>query len=150
MALNYREMFDAVQKEIVAKKRELGECMNRVERLEDEIAGLEQSAAGFAKTLGEQYVAEDALGLTDAVRRVFRQNQGRGFTALEVRDELKNMGYDLTQFGNHMASIHAVIKRLDGRDLRATGNRSDGKQVYELNLPKVSKAPPPPTEVGRR
>ncbi len=148
MALNYRELFDTVLKEIAEKRRQLGDCMFRAEQLEDEITGLEQTAAGLAKTLREEYVAEDALGLTEAVRRVFRQNDNRGFTALEVRDELKNLGYDLADYGNHMASIHSVMKRLEGRDIALAGNRGDGKPVYNW-IRKVSDALPPPTEVGR-
>jgi len=152
MALNYRELFDTVVKEIAEKRRQLGDCLLRAEQLEDEITGLQQTAAGLAKTLREEYVAEDALGLTEAVRRVFRQNENRGFTALEVRDELKNMGYNLADYGNHMASIHSVINRIDSRDISRAGNRGDGKPVFKWirKVPDVSGAPPPPTEVGKR
>ena len=131
MALNLRELFEAVQKEIAEKQRELGESYARAQQLEDEITGLQQSAAGFAKAIGEQYVAEDAIGLTEAVRRVFRHNRNRAFTALEVREELKNMGYDLANYGNVMASIHSVIHRLNGKDISNSGNRADGKPVYQ-------------------
>ena len=129
MALDYKQMFDQVKAEIAEKRRELGVRLSQVETLEDEIIGLQQTAAGLAKTLREQYVAEDQLGLTDAIRRAFKQNDTRDFIALEMKNELENMGYNLDKYGNVMASIHSVINRIVGKDINQTGSRN-GKPCY--------------------
>jgi predicted RNA-binding protein YlqC (UPF0109 family) len=129
MALDYREMFDQVKAEIASKRKELGVRLLEVEAMEDQIIGLQQTAAGLAKTLGEQYIAEDELGLTDAIRRAFKQNYLRDFTALEIKPELESMGHDLGRYGNAMASIHSVIKRIQDKDIKQTGSRG-GKPCY--------------------
>lgn len=139
MSLNYREMFDQVKAQIVKKRVELSACIARVDELEDEIVALQQTASGLAKTLHEQYVAEDELGLTDAIRKVFKQNEPKDFTALEVKAELEEMGYNLSKYGNVMASIHSVINRILGKDIRMSGNKA-GKPCYRW-ITKPSAAP---------
>ncbi len=134
--LDYRQMLEQVKAAIAVKREELGACFEKAEALEDEIAGLQQTAAGLAKTLREQYVAEDELGLTDAIRRAFKQNEGKSFTALEVRDELENMGYDTSKYGNVMASIHAVMNRLAGKEIKQSGTRANNKPCY-MWIPKM-------------
>ena len=129
MSLNYREMFDQIKAQIVNKRAELSVCIARVDELEDEIVALQQTASGLAKTLREEYVAEDELGLTDAIRKVFKQNASKDFTALEVKAELEEMGYNLSKYGNVMASIHSVINRILGKDIRQSGTKT-GKPCY--------------------
>ncbi len=152
MVLNYPELLKQVKADIASKRAELGECLSRAEKLEDQISGLQQTAAGIAKTLGETYEAEEEMGLTEAIRRAFRQNPDRNFVATEIRDELEQMGYDIDKFGNVLASIHSVIKRLVDKDIEIAGSRGNtGKPCYQWkkNAP-VSKAPKPPSEVGGR
>ena|SRR5438270_7789057 len=146
MPLNYREMFEQVKKEIAERREELGAYIAKTQALEDQIIGLQQTAAGLAKTLGEQYTAEDELGLTDAIRRAFKQNEGRDFTALEVRDELESMGCDLKKYGNVMASIHSVIKRIQDKDIWHASTKN-GKPAYRWGQRPVTKAPPAPHQV---
>jgi|SRR6266446_10935205 len=144
MKLDYRAMFEQVKAEIALRREELGTVLAKADELEDQIIGLQQTAAGLAKTLREQYVAEDELGLTEAVRRVFKQNAPRDFSALEVRSELESMGYDLAKYGNVMASIHSVMKRIEGKDIHGIGNRN-GKPVFR----QIPAAPPPPIKPVR-
>ncbi len=143
MALNYEQLFKQVKDEIFSKRAELGACLTRAEALEDEISGLQQTAAGLAKTLGEQYEADDELGLTEAIRRVFRQNPEKNFIPVEIRDELEQMGHDVEKYGNILASIHSVIKRLLDKDISQLGTRSNGKPCYQWRKKvEISKAPP--------
>lgn len=131
MAIDYREIFEQVKAQIVAKRSELEACFKNVHDLQDEITGLQQTAAGLAKTLREEYVAEGSpVAITDAIRCIFRQNPQRKFTALEIRDELRNIGYSLHSYGNVMASIHSVLNRISARELQPMGKRANGKPVY--------------------
>jgi len=50
-------------------------------------------------------------GLTEACRTVLR-SAGRPLTALELRDRLVSVGFDLERYSNALASVHTVLKRL--------------------------------------
>src|SRR5689334_9018861 len=104
--MDYGAMFKAVVADIAAKKKELSAAMARIEELEDDIAGLQQTAAGLAKTMRQPFVPDESTGLTEAMRRVFRTNAKRNFVATEIRDALAQMGYDISRHGNVLASIH--------------------------------------------
>ncbi|MCU1311590.1 MAG: hypothetical protein JWO20_2715 [Candidatus Angelobacter sp.] len=147
MATDYKQIFKQVKTDIAAKRQELGESMRTVEGLEAEIAGLQQTALGLARMLGEEFVAEDEIGLTDAVRNVFKSAlPSKNFTALEVRDELQAMGYDITKYGNVMASIHSVIKRLIDKDIKFVGTRGDSdKPAYQWKFTAADLASPVPS-----
>ncbi len=49
--------------------------------------------------------------LTDAVRAVLRNHDG-SLVPIQVRDKVKELGYDMTPHSNQMAAIHGVLKRL--------------------------------------
>jgi hypothetical protein len=62
-------------------------------------------------------------------------------TTKEVRARLQQMGFDITQYGNLLASIHTVISRLHTKkEIKQSAVRSDGKPAYQW----VSPLPPPP------
>lgn len=52
----------------------------------------------------------EGLDLTQAIRKVLKENK-RYMTAREIRDMLGVNGYDLQQHPNHLAAVHAVLKR---------------------------------------
>ena len=74
-----------------------------------------------------EFVEEDALGLTDAIRMAFKTEATNkimdpGMSPQDVRTKLESMGYG-GQWGNLLASIHTVIKRLhDKGEIEAAGN----------------------------
>ncbi len=77
------------------------------ETLEPEIANrirelkLEQEGA-----IGQE------MGLSEAIRWVFRQPQILPLTPTQVRDELAKMGYDLEKYAHVMPPIHNTLKRM--------------------------------------
>ena len=77
------------------------------EALEPEIAKrikeLKQEQEG---AIGEE------MGLTEAIRWVFRQPQLVPLTPTQVRDELARMGYDLEKYAHVMPPIHNTLKRM--------------------------------------
>jgi len=150
MSVNLKEMFDQLTHEIDLKRAELGACLRKAQELEDLISGLQQSASGLAKTIGQQYVAEGDISLTEAIRRIFRQGQTKTFVPTEIRDALIESGYDIDKYGNILASIHSIIKRILGKDIVEAGKRADGRVAYKWKrLPETTKAPSPPHEVAR-
>jgi hypothetical protein len=130
--LDYKKLYKDVGADIAKRKQELGKLIQQEEALEALIAGLQTTAAGLGKLVGEEYIAEDALGLTGNVRNIFFSDENRNYTATEIRDALAIQGYDLTKYGNALASIHSVIKRLleQGQIVEAGTRGSTNKPAY--------------------
>jgi hypothetical protein len=52
------------------------------------------------------------LGLTDAIRWVFKQPALLPLTPTDVRDRLAEMGFDLSKYAHMMPPIHNTLKRM--------------------------------------
>ena len=57
-------------------------------------------------------VAVEDLGLTDAIRWVFKQPILLPLTPTGVRDRLAEMGFDLSKYTHMMPPIHNTLKRM--------------------------------------
>ena len=69
---------------------------------------LKQSEAGGAGAAG----AGQEMGLTEAIRWVFRQPLVLPLTPNQVRDRMAEMGYDLEKYKHVMPPIHNTLKRM--------------------------------------
>lgn len=67
---------------------------------------LRQAEAGEAAGVGQE------MGLTEAIRWVFRQPLVLPLTPTQVRDEMAKMGYDLEKYKHVMPPIHNTLKRM--------------------------------------
>jgi hypothetical protein len=56
--------------------------------------------------------AGQEMGLTEAIRWVFRQPQILPLTPTQVRDRMAEMGYDLSKYKHVMPPIHNTLKRM--------------------------------------
>lgn len=56
--------------------------------------------------------AGQEMGLTEAIRWVFRQPLMLPLTPTQVRDHLASMGYDLEKYAHVMPPIHNTLKRM--------------------------------------
>ena len=141
---DYKIILERAKKDLLAEQETLGKCLKQQEQTEKRIAGLRQTIAALSRMLDEEFVEEDAMGLTDAIRTVFREKLGSGtLIPTEVRDYLVTIGYDITKYGNVMASIHSVMNRLAQRgEIEEAGTRADGKVAYRA----VHKPIGPPNE----
>ncbi len=107
----------------------------------------------LGRMFGEEFDEADALGLTDAIRQTFMAQQNTQLTAQNVRDRLEFMGFSLEKYGNALASIHTVIKRLlDKNEIEEVAPTREGeKSAYiwtrlrPIRVPFASKIPAPPT-----
>jgi hypothetical protein len=64
------------------------------------------SASGAGQAAGEE------MGLTEAIRWVFRQPLLVPLTPTQVRDRMAEMGYDLSKYKHVMPPIHNTLKRM--------------------------------------
>jgi hypothetical protein len=82
------------------------------EMLDPEIASrineLTRDAAGESGPSG----AGQEMGLTEAIRWVFRQPLMLPLTPTQVRDRMAEMGYDLSKYKHVMPPIHNTLKRM--------------------------------------
>lgn len=103
MADEYRTALDAAT-------REYETLLTERARIDARIAQLAQTIGSLMRLCNLQPTV--SWGLTDAVRAVL-QAAGHPLTAIEVRDQLVAMGFDLSRYSNDLASIHTVLKRLN-------------------------------------
>lgn len=130
--VNYKEVLEQAKKDLLCKQAALGTCLREQEFIEAQIIGLRQTVVALSKLLGEEFDEEDALGLTDAIRDAFKSKADQNLTAMEARDVLKSLGYDISKYGNVMASVHSVMKRLEkNNEIKQVGTRADGKPAYK-------------------
>jgi chromosome segregation ATPase len=109
--LDFRQSLKAAKAELAALQQELGDCLGQQEELERKIAAVRQMIFGFSNALHEQFEEADELGLTDAVRQAFKTSKGP-LEPTAVRTRLQELGFNISKYGNLMASIHTVISRL--------------------------------------
>ncbi len=74
------------------------------------------------------YIRE--LGLTDAIRFVLK-NSGIALSPTEVRDRLREAGFDLNRYENELPPIHNTLERLKGAgEVEERINAAAGKKTY--------------------
>jgi hypothetical protein len=72
--------------------------------------------------------------MTDGVRFILRRSQ-RPLTAIDVREELANWGFDMSKYANDLSAIHTVLKRLNKAGEIRFVARAPGSHAYEWNRP---------------
>lgn len=142
----YEQALNVAKQELETSIAELGEAQTRAQELEERIADLRQTISVLSKLCGQEDMdVEESLGLTDAIRLAF-EKIGRGnATPQEMRLRLETQGFNTRRYGNLLASIHTVFKRLEAKgEIKVAGTRGDGKVAYTsankyfLNIPDMS------------
>jgi len=135
---DYKAVLEQAKTDLVKTQNQLGECLKQQELLEKTITGLRATIAALSRMLDEEFIEEDAIGLTDAIREAFKSvGQGGNLTPTEVRSRLEMLGYDTRKYGNVMASVHTIINRLTSRgEIRQIGTRGDNNKPTYQWIPK--------------
>jgi hypothetical protein len=107
----------------------LVELLQQESDVKDQISHWSSVVEGLAKLAGEPLEPEIAsriselkqkqetgsgaeMGLTEAIRWVFRQPLILPLTPTQVRDRLAGMGYELDKYKHVMPPIHITLKRM--------------------------------------
>lgn len=126
----YDEILEKAKRDLLNEQNALGECLKRQEAHEKKIAGLRATIAAISRMLEKDFVEEDAMGLTDAIREAFKSKGQGNLIPTEVKGCLEIMGYDTAKYGSLMASVHTIINRLVQKgEIRQVGTR-DNKPAY--------------------
>jgi hypothetical protein len=125
----YKQALKQAKADLVEQVAVLGTAQDSAKKAEKAIVELRQTIAALQVLCGEpEFVEEDALGLTDAIRMAFR-TAARDMSAHDIREHMEGMGY-AGRWGNLLASIHTVIPRLHKKgEIEPTGN-VNGKDTY--------------------
>ena len=130
----YRGALQEAKKELVSAVADLGEAQNRALELEQRITDFRQTVSVLSKLCGEDDLdIEDSLGLTDAIRSAFVVvGKDGSLTPQEVRLRLEAQGFNTRRYGNLLASIHTVVKRLEAKqEISCIGTKGD-KPAYRV------------------
>ena len=149
---DYKAILESAKADLIKEQNDLGDCMRRQEMHEKRISGLRATIAALSRMLDEEFIEEDALGLTDAIRQAFKSMGKNGnLTPVEVKGKLELLGFDTRKYGNLMASVHTILNRLvQSGYIRPIGTRGGenkvcyqwaGKETFYLEVP----APENPT-----
>ena len=87
----------------IAEYEHLGEERRRID---DRLAQLTQTITTLSRLIGLEPTIP--LGLTDACRLVYR-NAGIPLSPTDVRERLRAIGFELSNYSNEMAAIHTVL-----------------------------------------
>lgn len=113
---NYKRMIGEMRKELET-------LLEHQEDTEQKIAQLKQAIMSFAPLAKEQGIGWDFLpeptGTTEAIREILRAVYPKAISPVEIKEQLKSRGHDLSQHKNVMASVHSTLKRmLENREIR--------------------------------
>jgi uncharacterized coiled-coil DUF342 family protein len=108
---DYRAALDAAAKELENVTRQRDALNVRMMQLQGTIRGLQALITHTNQADHAAQVELESIQLADAIMTVLR-SMGRPMKAMEIRDALAQMGFDLDRFVNPLAAIHNAIKRL--------------------------------------
>jgi hypothetical protein len=123
----YKKMVENIQAEIESLEIQQEDVERRLARLKQALLGLaplaEDSPPGLTGLMGESITAAvEAMSITDAARQIL-QAATTPLAPTEIKQQLLNMGKDLSKQKNVMASIHSMLKRLlESGEIETTNN----------------------------
>lgn len=139
-AADFKSTWGAIseEKQILMSRRtdletELAEVRNK-------IAHLEQVMNHLAPLADLPYYAEGdlfTLGITDAVRFVLK-NSPKRLSPQDIRQLLRDKGYDLSSLTAPMASIYKILSRLTEDSKEVEREREDGRVYYKWIRPPIT------------
>ena len=130
----YRDILKQAKDDFRGTKAEFADLRRRQDELEKRLVGLREIIVATSRMLGEQFIEEDELGLTDAIRQVFKTTTG-ALSTFGVEQRLTRLGYDLNKYStaeSAKASISTVVARLAASgELKTLGKNPAGRQLYK-------------------
>ena len=121
----YLKAFEAATREMETLMQQRADLDHRILHLRQTLVSLSH-LCGFTPTV--------SWGMTDGVRFILRRAQ-RPMSAVDVRDELANWGFDMSKYANDLSAIHTVLKRLNKAGEVRFVARGAGSHAYEWHRP---------------
>ncbi|HWZ84070.1 MAG TPA: hypothetical protein VNW47_15685 [Terriglobales bacterium] len=129
-----------------AISQERSNLVNRRTELETELVEVRNKIKHLTEVLNHlgplaelPYYSDDEisnLGITDAVRLVFRYNDEK-FSPQDVRKQLGEKGYDMSSLTAPMASIYKILSRLEEAG-EIEREKEEGRVYYKWKSPPIT------------
>jgi hypothetical protein len=119
---DYAVLLDKAKRERAEAGVERIELNKRIEQLDAIIMAL--------RTLVERPKIDPARGITEGIKSALRGSAPSGLYPLTIRAQLEKAGFDFSKQTNPMASVHAILKRLEKKGQVKGITPSDGKGTY--------------------
>ena len=126
---SYREAFEDVQSELEDLLEEDSGLADRRGEIKYRTERLRKTGESLGWLLGENVSAE-AIGLTDAIRELLKENRDDWYSAIDVRRLLREKEFPVDDYKQPLAVIHTTLKRLQEQGEIKPGERG-GKTFYK-------------------
>ena len=130
---SYREAFEDVQSELEVLLEEDSRLADRRGEIKYRTESLRKTGESLGLLLGEN-VSEEAIGITDAIRELLKENRDTWYSAIAVRRVLRKKEFPVDDYSQPLAVIHTTLKRLQEQEEIKPGER-DGKTFYKWDEP---------------
>jgi len=122
--------------------RELKNALHEREKLDNRITTLRKRIAALAANCQDEgieiepsaeaeYLLENT-GLTDDIVNILKVHSPAWLFPWQVKNKLEQLGYDMSNYKNPLATIHMVLKRLS-ESSRIQNLDFDGKAAYRAS-----------------
>jgi hypothetical protein len=140
----FQESLDAAVKELSEAFGEREELENNLDEVNYRIDKLQEAIRGLSAICNIDYQTEYsnlfppstgiAQGFTDKVRSIFSENLETRYSAVDIRNKLREMGFPIDKYSNGLATIHTILRRLH-KSGEIQPEDQDGKIYYYMELP---------------
>ncbi len=107
----YKKALEEAQKELAEAIKERDYWTIEVARLQQLVKSLAVMTVRTDKAAIAAQEQPDEVGLQEVVLTCVRASNTR-VTAIDIRNQLQSVGYDLAKYANPLAVIHGALKRL--------------------------------------
>lgn len=118
MTIDYKAWYAAAKEELEKLQQERAALEQKRADYDKQIAALTWTVNGLAPLVGEEplppppgAVPIPPAGITDSIREVLNQAE-KPLSASEIRDQLRDLGFDTASYSNVLATIHTILRRL--------------------------------------
>jgi hypothetical protein len=139
----------AIYKEAVDRLwNELQELRERKKELIIREAQINESLKALMPLVGTWKTNIAEYSLSNAIRFIFNGLEAdRTLSAIEVRTKLQDLGYNLNEYENPLASIHTCIRRMIDTEELTVIKSEDNKKEFQPG-PELKSVPEPTQSIG--
>jgi hypothetical protein len=109
---NYKQALEQARTDLAKAIQERDHWNLEIVKLEQLMKSLAQMVSASDKAQAKFNALEAAFGFTETVHTIIRSSKVP-LSAMDVRDKLLNLGYDISGYSNPLGFVHSVLGRLE-------------------------------------
>jgi hypothetical protein len=137
---DYKRTLETATAELSDLIEEAEELDDRREKVERRIAALRNMVLATSHVLGEDpqltypelfpETIEPEIGFTDAVREVLKSSN-KYLSPVDIRNTLRDRGFNLEKYRNPLAAIHQILKRLVENSKEVERHPDENRKLFK-------------------